>query len=103
MAFRIGPHAPPIALPENFTERLRDRVVIFLATDFFFGRAVEPEQMIVRDTALLCVKPGQFYRIGNGAIEDNNRRSPKTGLLLRHSPKTGSPLHRGPAVRRIPG
>src|SRR5207249_798509 len=72
-AGRLAQH-PPMALFENFTQRISNGRIVLFAADFFFGRTVEPNEMIGCDTALLSVKFRELDRIGNGLVVENDRR-----------------------------
>ena len=73
-----------MALFENLPQRIRNGRVVLFAADFFFGRAVEPNEMIARDTALLRVKFRERDRIGNGLVVDNDCRLRERLLAAQH-------------------
>src|SRR5204862_3851735 len=65
---------PPMALFENFTQRISNGRIVLFAADFFFCGTGEADNMVGCDATLLGIKFRELDRIGNGLVVENDRR-----------------------------
>ncbi len=65
---------PPEIGGEHPAQRLGDGVLVFVAGDFLRLRGLQPDDLFLRDAALLRVEMRQFHRVAVRLIEDDQRR-----------------------------
>jgi hypothetical protein len=65
----------PLPLVENFPQRVRNSCIVLLARDFFLGRAIELDEVIVGDSTFFRVKFASDSASGTAAL--------KTTIVLR--------------------
>src|SRR5947209_18004834 len=71
---------PPAALLKRLAKRIANSRIVLFPGDLFVGRAVERDEMITRDTALLRVKLGQLNGFRNVLVEEDDRSRRERGL-----------------------
>jgi hypothetical protein len=66
----------PLPLVENFPQRVRNSCIVLLARDFFLGRAIALDEVIVGDPVFFRVKFRERFCIGNSGVENDDLFAP---------------------------